>query len=121
VGPRYLKLPPPKPVRSWDEYRLQAAQRLVAAHPDSTYLGPPPEPLLGIPVLEVEVNADGSVHRVKVLREPREAKECIQLAIEAVQRAAPFGDATRLPKPWRFVEVFLFDGDHRFKPRTLDQ
>ena len=41
-------------------------------------------------------------------------------AIAAVRRAAPFGDVSRLPKPWKFVEVFLFDDDRRFKPRTLD-
>ena len=38
----------------------------------------------------------------------------------AVHRAAPFGDVSRLPRPWKFVETFLFDDDRRFKPRTLD-
>ena len=42
------------------------------------------------------------------------------MAVAAVRRAAPFGDVSRLPKPWKFVEVFLFDDDRRFKPRTLD-
>jgi hypothetical protein len=27
----------------------------------------------------------------------------------------------RLPQPWKFVEVFLFDDDRRFKPATLDR
>jgi len=27
---------------------------------------------------------------------------------------------TRLPRPWRFAEVFLFDDQRRFKPRTLE-
>jgi hypothetical protein len=27
---------------------------------------------------------------------------------------------SRLPRPWKFAEVFLFDDDRRFKPRTLD-
>ncbi|MBE0547974.1 MAG: hypothetical protein IH627_10055, partial [Rubrivivax sp.] len=101
--------------------QLNAARRLVAAHPDTTYMGKPPEPLLGIPVLEVELNADGSVRRILVRREPREAKETIQMAIDAVRRAAPYGDVSRLPRPWRFVEVFLFDDEHRFKPATLDR
>ena len=121
AAPRYVKLPPPPVSRSWDELKLTAARRLVAAHPDTSYMGQPPEPLLGIPVLEVELNADGSVRTIKVLREPREAKETIQMAIDAVRRAAPYGDVSRLPRPWRFVEVFLFDDDHRFKPATLDR
>ncbi len=119
--PHYVKLPPPAKAADWDAFKLQAATRLVQVHPDSTYLGVPPEPLYGIPVLEVELGADGSVRRVKVLREPVEAKETIALAIAAVRRAAPYGDVSRLPKPWKFVEVFLFDEQRRFKPATLDR
>jgi hypothetical protein len=26
-----------------------------------------------------------------------------------------------LKKPWKFAEVFLFDDNRRFKPRTLDE
>ena len=121
AAPRYVELPPPPVARSWDELKLNAARRLVAAHPDTSYMGLPPEPLLGIPVLEIELHADGSVRGIKVLREPREAKETIEMAIDAVRRAAPYGDVSRLPRPWRFVEVFLFDDEHRFKPATLDR
>lgn len=120
-APRYVKLPPPPAARSWDELKLNAARRLVAAHPDTSYVGTPPEALLAIPVLEVELNADGSVRKVLVLREPREVKKTIQLAIDAVHRAAPYGDVSKLPRPWRFVEVFLFDDDLRFMPATLDR
>ena len=116
-----LPLPPPGPVRNWAELRLQAARRLVAANPAGTYMGTPPEPLLGIPVLEIELNGDGSVRKIAVLRHPQEAKDTTKLAEAAVHRAAPFGDVSRLPKPWRFTETFLFDNDRKFKPRTLDQ
>ena len=119
--PRHVKLPPAPTARSWDEFKLIAARRLVDAHPHDSYMGVPPEPLLGIPVLEVDLHADGSVRAIKVLREPREAKETIQMAIDAVRRAAPYGDVSRLSRPWRFVEVFLFDDAHRFKPATLDR
>jgi hypothetical protein len=115
-----VKLPPPGPVRNWNEVRMQAAQRLVAANPNGTYTGAVPEPLLGIPVLEIELNGDGSVRKIVVLRHPREAKDTSILAVDAVHRAAPFGDVSRLPKPWRFTETFLFNEDRRFKPRTLD-
>ena len=115
-----VRLAPPAPVRSWAELRLQAAQRLVAANPQGTYLGTVPETLLAIPVLEIELNSDGSVRRILVLRPPRQAKDTIEIAAAAVRRAAPFGDVSRLPRPWKFVETFLFDDDRRFKPRTLD-
>jgi hypothetical protein len=71
-------------------------------------------------VLEIELHADGSVRRVTVLRRPGQAEDTIELAIAAVHRAAPFGDVSKLPKPWIFAETFLFNDDKRFKPRTLD-
>ena len=108
------------PARNWDEYRLRAAQRLVEVNATMAYTGVVPEPLLAIPVLEVELKADGSVATIKVLRHPSQAKDTTQLAIDAVHRAAPFGDVSRLPKPWKYVEVFLFNDDRQFKPRTLD-
>ncbi len=117
AGPR---LAPPGPVRSWNEVRAQAALRLVAANPTTTYTGAPPDPLLAIPVLEIELNADGSIRNIEVLRMPRQALDTVQLAIAAVRRAAPFGDISRLPKPWKFTETFLFNDDRKFKPRTLD-
>jgi len=114
------KLPAPRAVRNWAEVRQQAAERLVAANPDITYTGKVPDQLLSISVLEVELNADGSVRRIEVLRPPRFAKETLQTAADAVRRAAPYGDVSRLPKPWKFVETFLFDEQRKFKPRTLD-
>jgi hypothetical protein len=115
-----LGLAPPQHVRSWAEVRLQAAQRMVAANPGITYTGTPPDMLLAIPVLEIELNADGSVRRIEVLRPPRQAQDTVQIATDAVRRAAPFGDVSKLPRPWKFVETFLFDDQRRFKPRTLD-
>lgn len=113
-------LPAPATVRSWAEVKRQAAERLVAANPDITYTGKVPETLLAIPVLEIELNGDGSIRRIEVLRPPRQAKDTVQIAIDATRRAAPFGDVSRLPRPWKFAETFLFDDDRRFKPRTLD-
>ena len=106
--------------RNWDEFRLHAGRRLVDANPEGTFTGTVPQPLLAIPVLEVELNADGSVRRITVQRQPSQARDTVQLAIEAVQRAAPFGDVSHLPRPWKFSEVFLFRDDRRFKPRALD-
>jgi len=108
--------------RDWREYHRLAAQRLVKTNPDRSYLGPVPEPLKGIPILEVDLNADGSIKQIKVQRRPRpaDAQHTTQLAIEAVRRAAPFPPVAHLPKPWTYTEVFLFKDDDRFKPRTLD-
>lgn len=121
VLPPRSQPPPSASARNWADYRMQAARRMVAANPGGTYMGVPPEPLLAIPVLEVELNGDGSVRHITVLRHPSQATDTVKLAIDAVHRAAPFGDVSRLPRPWKFAEVFLFNDDRRFKPRTLDQ
>ena len=113
-------MPAPKPVRSPEELRRQAAERLVMANPERTFMTPAPAHLLTLIVLEVEVKADGSVRKINVVRPPRFGPETLQMAIDAVHRAAPFGDVRRMPEPWRFTETFLFDEDRRFKPRSLD-
>jgi hypothetical protein len=114
-------LPAPGPVRNMNELRMQAAKRIIAANPGATYLGKVPDLLLAIPVLEIELNADGSIKKIDVMRPPSQAPETVQMATDAIRRAAPFGDVSRLPKPWKFVETFLYRDDKKFKPRTLDQ
>ena len=109
-----------RPAQTTDEYQRQIAVRLIAANPKITYLTPAPNPLLAIPVLELEVNADGSVRHISVVRSPTQAADTVQIAIEALRRAAPYGDASHVPRPWKFTEVFLFDDDRHFKPRILD-
>lgn len=92
----------------------------MAANPERVYAGVVPAILLAIPVLEVELHADGSIRKIDVLRRPGQAPETLQMAIDALHRAAPFGDVSRLPRPWKFSETFLFNDERRFKPRTLD-
>lgn len=113
-------MPAPKAVRTPEELRRQAAERLVMANPERTFMTPAPSHLLTVVVLDVELKADGSVRKINVLRPPRFGPETLQMAIDAVHRAAPFGDVRRMPEPWRFTESFLFDEDRRFKPRSLD-
>lgn len=113
-------MPAPKAVRTHEELRRQAAERLVMANPERTFMTPAPSHLLTVVVLDVELKADGSVRKINVLRPPRFGPETLQMAIDAVHRAAPFGDVRRMPEPWRFTESFLFDEDRRFKPRSLD-
>jgi hypothetical protein len=110
----------PGAARNWHDLRMQAARRMVAANPNGTYTDSVPDVLLAIPVLEIELNRDGSVRRINVLRKPGQASDTLELAIDAVRRAAPYGDVSRLPKPWKFTETFLFNDDRKFKPRTLD-
>jgi hypothetical protein len=114
-------LPAPSPSRSMAEVRLQAAKRLVDANPGITYMGTPQDVLLAIPVITIELNSDGSIRRLEVMRYPGQARDTVDIAMQAIRRAAPFGDVSRLPKPWKFNETFLFNDQRKFKPMTLDQ
>ncbi len=119
-APAPVPAPYMRPARTVDEYKRQMGLRLIAANPSITYTKRAPDILMGIPILEVEVNADGTVRHISVVRTPEEAKQTVQIAIDAVKRAQPFGDASQVPKPWKFLQVFLFDYDGRFKPKVLD-
>lgn len=114
--------PPAPPARTWNEFKKAAATRMVRASPQGSYTTKAPPMLFGIPILEIELNADGSVRDVNVLRPPAnaEAADTVALAVEAIRRGAPYGDVSRLPRPWKWTEVFLFDDRRRFKPRALD-
>ena len=99
----------------------EAAKRMMAANPDGIYKGIPPDILMAIPVMSIELHADGSVRNITVMRYPSQARETVDMAVAAIKRAAPFGDVSKLPKPWKFNETFLFNADRKFKPMTLDQ
>jgi hypothetical protein len=121
LGPK-VSLPPAKAARNMAEFKKMAARRMVAGSPKASYLGKPPPMLFGIVILEVEVGEDGSVDSIDLVRPPANpaAAHTIALANEAVRRAAPYGDMRKLPKPWRWSEVFLFNERNQFKPRSLD-
>lgn len=104
---------------SWTAYEAQAAQQIMDANQNDTYYGEPPVILASIPVLQIDLNADGTVRHIKVVREPENEPQTAQYAIDAVMRAAPFPDVSSMPKPWRFNETFLYDWALRFQLRAL--
>jgi hypothetical protein len=122
-APRAAPAPAPAGplARNWEDYKRQAARRIVAANPEISHTGTVQQPSLAIPVLEVELAGDGSILRVEVLRPPREARHTVQIAVDAVRRAGPLPPVSHLPKPWKFTEAFLFNDDGRFKPSALNR
>ncbi|MBB5204134.1 hypothetical protein HNQ51_001427 [Inhella inkyongensis] len=107
-------------MRSLDALRLHVARCVVEANPEQAYLSQPPAVLLAVPVFKLELHSDGRVKRIDLLREPGQAKDTVQLARKAIERAAPFGDLRRVPGPLVFTETYLFDDARRFKPRSLN-
>lgn len=114
------ELPGPRS-RNWTQFKLLAAQRMLAANPRLSYDGLPPVNPLATPVLQIELDQDGQVVQITVLRYPQRAEDTVDLAMDAVRRAAPYGDMTQLPQPWKFTESFLFNDARKFKPASLDR
>ncbi len=121
LGPR-VSLPAAAPARTLDEFKKLSARRMVAGSPQYSFMGKPPPMMFGIVIVETEVNADGSVRNISVTRPPAnpDAASTADIAVEAIRRGAPYGDMSRLPRPWKWSEVFLFNDKRQFKPRSLD-
>ncbi|MDO8277144.1 MAG: hypothetical protein Q8K31_04905 [Burkholderiaceae bacterium] len=106
-------------VRNWDEYRRRAARRIAQASAGDTFTGVVPDTLKSIPVLTIQLNRDGSVRHIAVLRTPRAVPATVQMAMAAVHRAGPFGPVGNLPQPWQFNETFLYNDELKFQLRSL--
>jgi hypothetical protein len=111
-------LPAVAQFHDWTEFRQHVTRQIMERNEGMTYSGDPPAVLMSIPVLEVELEADGSVRSVAVIRLPQNVPETAQASVDAVMRAAPFGDVSQLPRPWRFTETFLYDWAGRFVLRS---
>ncbi|WBY01654.1 hypothetical protein PE066_19715 [Ramlibacter tataouinensis] len=107
------------PARSWGEYKLRVAQRIMATSSGETFGGELPDPLRSIPVLQIHLNRDGSIRNIAVLRVPGQSPQTLDMAIRAIRRAAPFEPVGHLPQPWQFSETFLYNDDLKFQLRTL--
>ncbi len=117
-------LPPPAvsslpPVKSWLEYRRRAARLIMEANAQLVDSGPLAERLLGIPVVQVQLNADGSLRAVEVLRASKVSPETTEPAVQAIRRVGNFGPVGNLPQPWHFSETFLYNDGMRFQLRTV--
>lgn len=112
----------PAVARNIEEFKKMAARRMVDANPAVTYKGKPQQMLFGIPILEIELNDDATVKNISVVRPPanESAAGTVDIAMEAIRKAAPYGDISRLPKPVKWTEVFLFNDKKQFKPRSLE-
>ncbi|MEP6824628.1 MAG: hypothetical protein ABI919_07420 [Ramlibacter sp.] len=120
-APATLAAPVLAPARDWEGYKLRAARKIAqrAAAAGETFAGALPEPLQSIPVLQVQLNRDGSVRHIAVLRTPKFSPQTVEMAKKAIRRAAPFEAVGALPTPWQFNETFLYNEDLQFQLRSL--
>ena len=110
------------PVRNWDRGAAAGGargwSRPIPAAPTWARV---PDLLLAIPVLEIELNGDGSVRRIEVLRQPRQAQGHDRSS-PSTRCAAPRPSATcrACPSPGGSPRPSCSTTTRSFKPRTLD-
>jgi len=105
---------------SADDYRKDAARHLYDAYPARVLKGLVPANVYAVMVTETEVDAQGKVLVVRVLRPPAQAREVTPWVVSLIRRASPLPPLLRL-KRVRYVETWLVDKSGQFQVRTLTE
>ena len=103
------------------EYRVDAARHLYTCFPMRIFRGKLPPLLHGVMMVEVELDAQGNVLNVGVVRKP--AAAVVEPWIMAlIQRAAPYPAPVKLPGGTvRFTETFFVDKSGLFQTHSLTE
>jgi len=103
-------------------YRLDAARHVYAAFPSRIHKGKMPPMMYAVMITEAEVDADGQVINVRVVRPPAAAKEVTPWVVSLIRRAAPFPPPARMAggtAVWR--EIWLVDKTGTFQVDALTE
>lgn len=101
-------------------YRQDAARVIYAAYADRIYKGKLPPLLYAIAVVETEVDANGNVRDVRMLRAPSHAPEVTARVRDMIRKAGPLPAPARLGTV-RYVDTWLVDKSGKFQLDTLTE
>jgi periplasmic protein TonB len=101
-------------------YRQDGARAIYAAYPESIYKGKLPPLLYAVAVVETELDANGNVRDVRMVRAPSHAPEVTAKIRELIRRASPLPAPARLGAT-RYTDVWLFDKSGLFQLDTLTE
>ena len=90
------------------DYRKDAARHLYDAYPAHVLKGRVPANVYAVMVTETDVDAQGKVLSVRVLRKPAEASEVTPWVVALIRHAAPLPPLLRMKRA-RYVETWLVD------------
>ena len=126
-APPAVPAPAAEPVsaaRTLAEYGSEVAELLHDANRQAVFEGRPPNPLLAVIVVYVEVDAGGILRTLHLYRAPSHSPELLDELERAWRRLGP-----RLPRPrpalvngdgrLAFTQTWLFDHEGRFRLRPL--
>jgi hypothetical protein len=100
-------------------YKKDAARHLYAAYAKHIHKGKMPPLLYGIAIIETEIDAQGAVQDVRVLRQPA-AAEVTPWAVEMIKKAGPFPAPAKMGTV-KYTDIWLVDKSGRFQLDTLTE
>jgi periplasmic protein TonB len=104
------------------EFRIEASRHLYGCYPMRVFRGKLPPLLYGVMMVEVELDPQGNVVDVGVIRKPA-ADEVAPWVIAMIKRASPFPAPTRLAASGnvKFMETYFVDKSGLFQTHTLTE
>ena len=97
-----------------------AFDAIYAAYPDSIYKGKLPPLLYAIAVVETELDANGNVREVRMLRAPSHAPEVTARVRELIRKASPLPAPARMGTV-KYTDTWLVDKSGKFQLDTLTE
>jgi protein TonB len=101
------------------EYRSDGARHIYAAYGKHIHKGKMPPLLYGIAIIETEIDAQGVVQNVRVVRQPA-AAEVAPWAVNMIKAASPFPAPAKMGTV-RYTDIWLVDKSGRFQLDTLTE
>jgi hypothetical protein len=103
------------------EYRIDAARHLYTRYPGRIFKGKLPPLVYSVMVVETEIDAQGQVQAVNVIRKPA-AAEVQPWIVSMIRQAAPFPAPVKLPGGTvRYLDIWLVDKSGLFQVDTLTE
>jgi TonB family protein len=101
------------------EYRSDGARHIYAAYAKHIHKGKMPPLLYGVAIIETEIDAQGNVQNVRVVRKPA-AAEVEPWAVNMIKAASPFPAPAKMGSV-RYTDIWLVDKSGRFQLDTLTE
>jgi protein TonB len=101
-------------------YRMDAARHIYAVYPEKIYKGKLPPLVHAIVVLEMELDANGQLRRIDLIRVPTHAPEVTEAVTQMIRKASPMPAPMRMGGA-RFTEIWLVDKSGRFQLDALTE
>jgi hypothetical protein len=104
------------------EFRIDASRHLYSCFPMRVYRGKLPPLLYGVMMVETELDAQGNVVDVNVIRKPA-ADEVAPWVVAMIKKASPFPAPAKLATAGnlKFMETYFVDKSGLFQTHTLTE